>query len=351
MKEGEWTRWDALKEQISFNPETRELISTEDPKQEWNYYYNPETGEQGLNPQSRYNQVRPIYQLSKSEMERLGMDGANCILQVFTTSVFFISQLSHVGLRLIDPSGKVYSLGYETPSWEMKYKQQKIVGNYHVEISSLDYDEFTKFKNRRVTSIPITSDQMKLALDRAEMYTQMKLRFNRIHQNCATYVTDIMRAAQLYTPPIACNLRDFFWDFIIDIPVIGTVLDKIKKVVVAIFELLSAIPIIGYVFDGFMYVANKILTVMANLLILSFGGSKGSKPHPDVPEDTLDNSQRLTYFSRLIKSWKDLFKEDRDLIFSPKRMVDWQLKQPNTFIHPYEGPKLYIAPPTKDLEE
>lgn len=344
LKQGEWTRWETLKQEISYNPKTRELVSRKNHEEEWNYFHNPLNGAQGLNPQTRYNKIEPTHQLSESEMKRLGMDGTQCLLQVFTTDVYLLSKVSHVGLRLIAQNGEVYSLGYEAPSWETKFDEQAKAGNYDAAISSQDYDEFTKFKSRRVTSIPITHEQLDMALNRAHAYSKQPLRFSRVRQNCATFAIDMMRAAQVQPPEITCKIREFFWDYIIDVPYLGKVLEKTQKVVQKIFEILSTIPIVGYLFKGITYVSNKMLTIIDNLLLLSFGGSRGSLPQPDT-EDELDNRERLTYFSRVIKTWKDIFSDDTDLIFAPKRLIEWQLTHEGTVIHPYSGPKFYIAPP------
>ena len=350
LKEGKWVRWENLKTEIQFDREKRELVSI-DGKTDWNYYYNPLTGDCGLNPQSRYKQVRPIYQLSEEEMKTLGVGKKKYALQVFTSDNSMLSKVSHVGLRLINENGQVYSLGYETPTSEVKYTHQAIAGCYDATIASLDYDEFAKFKTRRVTTLPISQNQYDMALSRVKKYSQKPLRFNRAYQNCATYVTDIMRQAQIHeTPSIACTVKDSLWDLVTEIPYIGIILNKIKNVVQAVFELLSVIPLIGLAFKAIIYVNNKVFTVLGNLFVLSLGGGKGSKPNADALEDSIDNRNELTYFKLLYTHWGDLLSEKTDKVHAPKRLVDWQLEQKETYIHKFEGPKFYIVPPKTKKE-
>lgn len=344
LKQGVWSSWDTIKNEIYFDPERREIFSHSDQTTEWNYFYNPINGERGLCPQSRYNQIRPIYQIDAGRMDALGVEPGQCALQIFTTENSMFAKISHVGLRLIDQNGRVYSLGFETPSREVHFAQQRVAGNYNAEITSLDYDEFAQFKRRRVTTLPLTSSQFQSALQKEQSYTERQIRFNRVRQNCATHALTVMKAAKQPTPSIDISLGDFFWDIIKEAPLVGNVLDRIKNLVEAIFSLLSALPIVHYVADAVIFVKNRISIFLSNLVIFSFGASNGSDLDKCVEVDSIDNTEHLVYFTRLYKNGRDIFKQNLNVIFSPHRLVDWQLgpMKARTQIYEYEGPKLYI---------
>ncbi len=344
LMEGNWTRWEEISKRICYNFDKREILCKQ-TNQEWNYFYDPSSPDRfGLVPESRNNQVRPIYQLSKGEQENLNLKNDQYAIQVFTShnnSVF--KKMSHVGLRLIDNKGWVYSLGFETPSSVPKFPDQRLVGNYDAAITTLDYDEFASFSSRRVTTIPISENSFTCALERIKVYTSTHLRFNRVHQNCVTYTADIMKSAGIAVPDFKCSIRSALWDNISDLTIIGPVLNKIKRAVYWVFKILAAIPLLGLFFQGLDWFSNKMATLITNSLLMACGAKYAHTPSSD--ENKVDNRDRLTYFQSFMTGLKDLFNSEKDHIYTPLRLVNWQLDQGDkTVIHLYHGLKFYISP-------
>ncbi len=346
-KEGRWVHWDDIKEQLICDPSRKEIVSRDDLQTVWNYYYNPESGESGLCPSSRYNNVRPVYLLTQKEMTALGITRENpCLLQVFTSNNSMIPKLSHVGLRIINQNGYVYSLGFETPNTETPFPQQKITGSYDAVISSLDYDEFSNFKTRRVTTFARSEKQFQSALDKITEYSQRDLRFNRAHQNCATYTTDIMRSAGIEPPSIAAPALSALEEWVNDtIPYVGPTLHGTGWVIKRIFLFGAELPFLGHGVRAIIFLAKKINTLFSALFLILLGAREGSEPKAE--ENEVDNRNGLTYFDRLYTKWNDLFDDKRCVAHSVKRFVDWQLEEQRdrTLTYGYAGPQFYITKP------
>ena len=249
LVQGNWMRWEDLNKIVRYDEKKKEIVSRDDPEKEWNYF-----APNGLTQQKRYNQIYPVYQLSKAERALIEAEGEKFgaidlpkdksqlrYMQVFTSHNSPFAKLSHVAFRLIDENGKVYSSGFETPSSEIPFDKQKFVGTYHISIASLDYDELKPYFSRRVTTIPLTEEQYTKAFKKMERYSQKKLSLNRLHQNCATYTTNIMRAAG-HKVEIRCTLIDGLPSLaprLVDIPQIGPFLNRIRNFVAGIFNWIS----------------------------------------------------------------------------------------------------------------
>ena len=346
--EGDWTRWEDLSTWITYDSKKKKIVSSDNPAEEWNY-----CAPDGLCRIGRYNEIYPIYHLSESDQAALQKQGEKFFqgnvpeklqndrkrwhyLQVFTSENGPISKLSHVGLRLIDANGAVYSLGFET-SDEIPFKEQYFVGSYDVGITSLDYDEFKPFNARRVTTIPLTGDQYRNAMKQIEAYSKGPMRFNRMHQNCSTYATSVMRAAG-HPMDVRSTLPELIVDLVPDLPVCSKIARAIGGFFKWIFpscicHLLGAIAI-------------KISTVCTNLIAYCFGSTQGSPPHPKAENGGIENQDKMNYFDRLVESPEDLLSEEAAIIYSPAKVVNWQLAQPSTVIYPNDGsPQLTIIPP------
>jgi len=334
---GEWVHWGDLKERIRWDAKAKRIVSTHNPEEEWNYF-----APSGLCPRSHYSDVYSIYQLCTDEMSALQIEAEKFFqgdvpetfeqnknrwhyLQVFTSHNMFLSKFSHASARLIDAEGAVYSDGLETSDAEIPFKEQSLLATYNGYVTSLDYDEFKPFTSRRVTTIPLTEEQFNNALQKVKTYAVTPLRFNRMHQNCSTYVTNIMKAAG-HPLDIRSTLPGLIGDLFPHVPWISRIRNYIGSSI-------------------FMAIPRKISSIFTNLVGLYLGTTKSTPLKPGIPETGIDNAEEMQYFEKLITKPSDIFSDEAAIIYSVPRLVNWQSEQGSTTIHTHDGsPQLTIIP-------
>ncbi len=390
LVEGKWVRWDALQDQdglYGFHYDKKlQKILDKDGKI-WSYSFFPKEGtdKAGLIPHDRYGILKPVHELSTEEHARVKQQAARFyqtnldpkpnedkpyVIQFFTTQRqmrqglwrnFDATMPSHTGMRIIGPGGECYSVGYEIPTpqnknvtgsglpWTFAYSED-------VEITSQDYDEFTEFAGRYVTSIPATQSQGDDILKYIEGLIGKPKTFQYVHQNCTRFarqITDMLGV----TPKEGFfqTLGGWLWDSLPsleDIPVIGGVLAKIANVVKAVWRAIKKytptmikVPVV-FIAEAVAWLPRKFFTVLRNIVILVLGGAKGYKLPEGVKNDR-DNQKNLTAFSPLLQNWYDIFNEDIGFFDFPGTFRTWQKEQPSTYLHKYSGPQYYIVPDQK----
>jgi hypothetical protein len=95
------------------------------------------------------------------------------------------------------------------------------------------------------------------------------------------------------------------------------------------------------------YVPRKISTILTNLLALKMGAAKKTTPlQQGLEDEEFYDKKKLQNFSSLLRSWKDIFKDETNVVYHSKYFIDWQKKQKSTFTQVYTGrPKFAIVPP------
>lgn|GEM_PF-2113609 len=339
LKDGQWTRWEALEKELVLN-EYKEIVSRSDPENIWNYLY-----PQGFVAQERNNHVFPVHKLNTQEMEDLKAHAAplrtsedqTYYLQVVTTGP---SKVSHASLRLIDENGDVYSLGFETRTRDVsadKISLFSTLATFNVTIASLDFAEFEKFGFRRVTTIPINQQMYAKAKDKIITYTKQPLRFNFLHQNCSTFVADILKTVG---KPV--DIRTTALEFLLDLALPNKVAQYAKQFFSWVYK--KAPRCIKALTRIVIWVPGKCLTIFRNLFICVLGGSKEGNP-PVQRSDHRNNENELATYDRLISNLSDLANESIGTISSSAKLAVWQEMQPTTYRHSYDGsPRLYIVP-------
>lgn len=389
--QGAFKRWDLIKRELVYDEKTEKIRSQAYPGQvvqSWTYL------NQGLVPIDRLNNstMVPIYRLSQTERQRV-VDHArkfyetnrevdqgipkDWVLQFHTSPrrqfVASIPPLpdtplldnivrnlnTHIVMRLIAPSGDVYSFGIEMPADSKEFLWEntmaKMLGTVTAKINKAgDYEEFRTHVGRLVTGVPLTAQ-------RADNIIQMvnssgDIRFNFLRQSCLNLMNIVMKMAGYDAPPALTTVKEFFADLPPDvkhIPYIGCCLDKINRVFQRIASCISwATPglvkkIVLTVSDIALYVPRKVNTVAVNLLIKYKGGATMLHALPQGTEDEeFYQADRFLNFSRLIRSWKDLFREQTQEVYHSKYFIDWQKQQHSTFLEPGAPlPKLAVVPP------
>jgi hypothetical protein len=361
LKEGVWTSWREIITQFQYDQE--QGITPKDSSQSWNYLY-----PNGLIPQKRYNWVGIVHQLSHKELDRLHAQGEKFstnqpnpsgikqvdggYLQVFTSGESPSDRgFGHAGIRLIDSTGNVFSLGFERPMSEVHRSNLfSLFATYNVGISSLDFTEFKKFDVRRVTTIPVSMDKFAQLLKRVNDYANRPLRLNFLSQNCTTLAADLLQEADVSVNVKSKSGATFLFHSLAP--------KGVRKIALAVRDFFAQVPDqiikpILFLITILTYPLSLLCTVIKNLVLLILGAGKDGAPlpagtadeavveEPSSPEPGDKHRQSLTSFRHLFNHWTDLFK---DLPVSmPHKLADWQKMQPSTETFQYKGPQFYIV--------
>ncbi len=382
--QGRFTRWEVIARQLEFDPTTDKIYSRGGARENactWNYFH-----PLGLVPQDRFNYdaVYPIHELSQGEYDHLlahskkfyesnpELDPGtfkDCIVQVFTSPRRYgipehplLENLHknipvHVGIRLITADRQVYSFGYQMPFEEQALVLFDPLSNYAMtarcKVSMLDYEEFRAHEGRIVTSVPLSGQRCQNILGFLNELNQKKLRFQFVRQNCTVLMQEVMQQAG-YMIPIRTTAARVIIDilpYLNQFPLIGNTISKIEQCAKRIWE---ALPewlscSIEKTRQVIFYVPEKLCTILFNFGIWKIGGAKKTSPLEEGVDEELTDAPGIQNFSSVIRCWTDLFEDQTSSVVHPKFIIDWQRKQPSTFIEPKSDlPKLALVPPSHE---
>ncbi len=388
----QWIRWEQLKEQVAYDPDTYMIRSRDYPGslvQAWTYL-----SPQGLMPINRMNheQMVPVYQLSQAEYQRtlqmarrfyetnqevdVGVP-KDCVIQFVTSpsrrlcatktientpaNRNLIENInSHVIMRIIQPNGDVYSFGLEMPAESQEFlfhggAMDRFMATVPAKVNMAgDYEEFRSFDERIVTGIPLTQGRANGIIHL--MNTMGSIQFQFMRQNCSNLMRTVIQEAGY--PPIDNRVKG--GSVLVGIipnaehwPVIGPVIGLVKSVTTPVFNFFSnwtpecIKTLLSFVWTVITYIPHKIGVVIVNLIQLKLGGGKQLYPLPEgVKEDEFYDNRRIINFSRSIRSFWDIFKDETTVAYHSKQVIDWQKQQRSTFSEQYSGrPKLVVVPP------
>lgn len=380
---GNFVRWETIAKELEYDPKTEKIKSRHyrgEIAQNWNYFHS-----QGLVPVDRFNydKVFPIYQLSDADYNKIlthskefyktnkEIDTSipkDCIVQFYTTPRRqglpkhpLLTNLHknfpvHVGIRLITADKNVYSFAPQMDVDQQRFVLSNLLSTFgataETKISMLDYEEFRPFdeEGRIITSIPASSQSSQNILDLLNDLNTKQLRFQFGRQNCTSLMQLVMQRLG-YDVDIRTTIGASFLDmlpYLNQLPLIGGLIGKVelcaKKVWDASPQWITK-PI-QWTKEIIFYIPEKIGTIMMNLLHLKLGGAKKTTPlREGVSEEELYNKKGFQNFSSVIRSWKDIFKDETSAINHSKFFIEWQKKQKSTFIEPSrDRPRLAIVP-------
>ena len=385
--QGQWTRWETVSRTVYYDDEAKQIKSRNNANQYWNYYH-PD----GLVPGNRFDIPRrfPIFQVTpeqhhkvleharefyKTNPERdIGIP-KDCVIQFFSSprreslipgfSPFWKKVINnplldnlhrniptHVGVRLFFPDGKVYSVGVHMAPDQQEQLLSNFFSNYlktgDAKIPMLDYEEYRQHEGRMVTSIPLTSERAMKILDRVDDLNSKQMRLQYMRQNCSQFVLEAVQLAgyDVDTRTTGLDVLASSLPSLNQIPLVAKVCSATEKLWKNLPALITKpIEFTAYVIS---YVPRKIGIILTNLLALKMGGAKQTTPlQQGLEDEEFYDKRQIQSFSKLIRSWKDIFKEETNAVYHTKYFLDWQKEQKSTFIEPYSGrPKLTLIPTT-----
>ncbi|MBS0605809.1 MAG: hypothetical protein JSR57_02560 [Verrucomicrobia bacterium] len=390
--QNQWVRWERLKEQVAYDPDTYMIRSRDYPGQlvqAWTYL-----SPQGLMPIDRMNHDRlvPVYQLSPEEYQRtlqtarrfyetnaevdVGV-AKDCVIQFVTSpsrrlcatktvedtpaNQNLIENInSHVIMRLITPNGDVYSFGLEMPAESQEFlfhggSMDRFMATVPAKVNKAgDYEEFRQFDERIVTGIPLTQARANGIIQMMNNMGDIQFQFMR--QNCSNLMRTVIQEAGYDPIDNRINGGSVLFGVIPNgehWPVIGPVIGLVKYVTTPVFNFLSnwtpefVKSALSFVWTVITYIPHKIGIVLVNLIQLKLGGGKMLYPLPEgVQEDEFYDNRRIINFSRNIRSFWDMFRDETTVAYHSKHVIDWQKQQRSTFSEQYSGrPKLVVVPP------
>lgn len=252
----------------------------------------------------------------------------------------------HVGLRVINPKGEVYSFGFQIHPNDSEYLLKgmpwRALATVRGKFSTPDYEDSRRCNEKTVTSVPVTSKRAEEILKFVGEQNRSGSRFNFLRQNCGRAGAAVIEVAGI---PIDTRISvgEFFGMVLpdlADVPYIGKPLDwlikAVKTVVNGVFQVISQIapPVVIKAAIGikdmiFAFIG-KIQTIATNALVSILGGTKMGSPLPDGVEDEPAKSSGFSWFSRVIREPMDYFKESTCTLFHSSAVVAWQKKQRST---------------------
>jgi hypothetical protein len=389
--QGAFRRWDVIKRELVYDAKNNQILSSAYPgsiAQSWSYI-----SPQGLVPIDRLNHDRvvSISRLESNERQRVlahakkfyetnpevdqGVPKDWVVQFHASPSRQFVSSIpplpdhplldnlvrnlnTHVGIRLIGPGGEVYSFGIEMPMDSQNFLWEdglaKFLGTVTATVNKTgDYEEFRPHPlGTYVTGIPLTSQRAGNILNLINRLGSV--RFNFLGQNCLNLAVIVLKEAG-YHLDTRTTVKDTLYDMLPSvkhIPLIGPVIELVNQIFLKVFSAISFITpeciknIVTCVTDVVLFIPRKIGTVAINLFIRHFGGATMLHALPEgVEEEEIYDAGRFLNFSRLIRSWTDLFKEQTQTVYHSKYFVEWQKEQKSTFHQPPSNlPKLSIVP-------
>ncbi len=370
LVEGKLMSWDSIKEMLVYDKKQWTYVSKNNLEERWNYL-SPD----GFVKKDRlvYDALYPVGVLQENERKALvefanthGEDHKDAVIQIFTSK--YRSSLSrnwltenyideypyHVGLRLVDNKGQVYSFGLEIESEGFEKLHNDPFSTFmttDAHISASDFDERKKFISRTVTTLPLSQEKVDELLCYVRDVNKAGLRYNLFKQNCTGFAAAVMDKAGY---PIHTRIKFFtglgkIMPTFSKIPYIGAPLSSlassIKNAVAPIFSTLALYTpacvssAISWVSSAGKTAIEKISNVCANLFFIVFGALRAT-PFNDKEDDDIDKMP-ISRFSRMLRSPYDLF-ADPVLHFSGE-VEKWQREyaQKTTKEYAYTTPQFY----------
>jgi hypothetical protein len=380
---GNFVRWETIAKELEYDPKTEKIKSRHysgEIAQNWNYFH-PE----GLVPVDRFNydRVFPIYQLSDADYKKLlthskefyktnrEIDPSipkDCIVQFYTTPRRqgipkhpLLTNLHknfpvHIGIRLITSDKSVYSFGYQMPVDQQQFVLSNLLSTFgataETKISMFDYEECRSFdeEGRIVTSIPTSSQRSQNILDLLNNLNKKQLRFQFGRQNCSSLMQEVMQRIG-YDVDIRTTIGASFLDMLPygnQLPLIGGLIGKVELCAKKVWDASPqwVTKPLQWTHAIIFYIPEKMGTLLMNLLHLKLGAAKKTISLPEgVAEEELYNKKGIQNFSSVIRSWKDIFRDETSAINHSKFFIEWQKKQRSTFVEPSrDRPRLAIVP-------
>lgn len=309
LMNGSLTRWEEVQSLVTFDRVKECFVSKEDPALLWTYI-----SPQGLVQKDPYpKKLYPVKQLLPQEQKEL-IQHANtfwkshpevdpeklkpCVLQIFTTRIdcilrnwftehFLDLVPRHVGIRLIDSEGRLYSFGFQINEQFRKVAScSNMLATGLAKVVTPDYAETAVFDRRFVTSIPLSTMRLERIIDFASRVNQGPgERFCQLQPNCLTFAKNV---AALAGVEINCRM---------------TVSEMI----------LTAIPGARKVYEAVLPVFNLFSLVRAaciNLVMVCLlGAAKVVEPKAGSP---------------LIATLADLFSDEKQQLDHVYKLIQWQ---------------------------
>ncbi len=375
--DGVWTRWDAIKDKIEYDPKREAVIAIADRSRMYNYIM-----PQGLvqKHNARYDELYSVAKVTSEQKEEIQKEAEkfwqandevdpgktkDCVLQVVTTRRDLFKRSwwtenlldntpEHVSMRLIDKEGNLYSFGMKMPPSEARrvfaYLPFTYLTTATANVSTPDYEEARRFDERRVTSIPLTSERKDAIIQFINEINSKDLSFNVAKQNCNKLAQIVLGIAG-----VEVNTRISFGSLFFRLlpspsrlPLVGGFFSTVHKVVQAVSNFFSTLvsyvpkPIIRVftvLTDAALFLPRLIQTVSLNILAIILGAIRSDKTqHVNEAHD----DRRLVRFPSLIHSVSDFFKAEKTHSYFSGLMVEWQLKQQSTRLHKYDKVRMYL---------
>ena len=280
LMQGRWKRWDEISKELVYDTFKECFVSRYKPTVCWNYIC-PE----GIVPKDPFSAtLYPVLRLSPDEHEELCRQAQTsgspktCILQVVTgetnrcsrnclTENFLDCSATHVGLRLIDPDGNLYSFGLEMTPEGKAYINNNTRTHFATALAKVsipDYAEHQYFDLRRITSIPITFESFKQIVQYVEGINRSQgTDFCILGSNCLSFAQKVLAFADVRVSCEESITRLFLRTCCCFRPVraLWSSLEPLFRPYALVYQCAGFVP-------------SRLTRLVINLAIATFGGRK-----------------------------------------------------------------------------
>jgi hypothetical protein len=372
-KQGQWVPVSELKGQLK--PGGNSNLFVDEQGQAWNYI-----SPVGLAPVNRFGpeDTVPVEQLSKAEMQELLAHAhqyskgkkdpsKKCIMQIVMNrnpltsndEGFFVKNAAkygpnHVYFRIITEDGKVYSQGLSNIDADLRtQKPFNFFMSLNGQPALLDFDEFKIYQGKVVTSVPIDTKTAEKILKQINDQRREGVRFNIANQNCVCLLSEMLKNidVEIDTQMSFKHIVSQILPNAKDIPVIGPVIDKTRRVASQCFEKLASltpevvkIPL-RFIKATVLFIPDRLTNLAYNLLLIMFGARKGSEQQQHSNPEAKPNPNPFKKFHNIIPSITGIFGDAALYVHHPLPILQWMLQQDSTTVHSYHGPSLGVLPP------
>lgn len=334
LMENQWVSWEVLAQKLRYDPIQKLILDSEG--HQWNYIF-----PKGFVRQSRYNAIFPVYVLSDSEKEALSQhaQGNPCYVQILSSGKTPAGQIgSHVGVRLIDKEGQLYSFGFEIPTDQANLSTNSVfsvLSTYNAKITSLDFTEFKKFDRKYITTFSISEEHFSQMMQKVRTYTESHLKLNFLNHNCVDFADDLLSVADIHMDKKRSSLLQMGVEVIVPSSVIKKV-SALSETIFASLKHYTPVEIQKVALAAYavaVFVPSVFANLVKNSLFLIFGAGR---------EGNALEGPRLADQQIPLKTWK-LW--DNISFSDPLKVIQWQSLQASTHSEEFMGPRIYLGIP------
>lgn len=335
LMNAKWTRWEQISREIVYDDTKECFVSRDSSAVLWNYISPQGFIAKDPNAQKLY----PIDLLDAKEYSALTEHAATfwnsypevdvgskkpCVLQFFTSQTDQVTRnwltegildcaAKHVGMRLVDSDGRLYSFGVEVTQEFREFLKASSCPDTATGYSKIvipDYTEHQHFDRRFVTSIPLTTDRLEKIVSYIESINHgIGTPFCILRPNCMSFALKVLELGGV-TMGGSMTVVEVVQIALPRFEKVTASMSICKKIWGAVSAIFTAVcPPIIFVARSISFIASKTTNLVVNLALMYFsvtnrmgtGGPFPKRSFRDLFADVIiDHSVQLVRWQRAL---------------------------------------------------